>query len=405
MVRKSEGLIRRLRSRRSGNQEPTVTWLTNIPTPYRHHRFHALHLALDERDCALRVLYMGETEPQRPWAYDAAEARYPHRVLPGLSLSLAGRPLHFNPSVVVEALRRPAVMVIGGVSNPTAWMAMAARNRQRFTLLGVESNLESERLGAGPASWIKNWMVRTADGYCVPGNASIGYLSRHDERAISRPILRLANIIDEAQFPLRTSVDSSAARNKVRADWGASDDTVVVLVPARLEPYKGVGDVAAALEAMEEPGRLLLVLAGSGSLEEELRRRLSNSPARVIGQIPDGEMAQLYAAADVMMLPSRRDPSPLSVVEALRSGLPLVLSAAVGNAPEALVSGENGWLVPPRRPDLLTAVLTEIADTPVERLREFGRRSERIHRERFSTEFIIGRAADQLAALAQAGRS
>jgi hypothetical protein len=153
MVRKSEGLIHRLRSRRSGNQEPTVTWLTNIPTPYRHHRFRALHLALDERSCALHVLYMAETEPHRPWAYDAAEACYPHRVLPGLSLSLADRPLHFNPSVVVEALRRPAVMVIGGVSNPTAWMAMAAGNRQTFTLLGVESNPESERLGAGPASW------------------------------------------------------------------------------------------------------------------------------------------------------------------------------------------------------------------------------------------------------------
>lgn len=390
------------RARTGAGGRPVVAWLTNIPTPYRHHRFQALEEALDGCGTDLRVLYMAEAESHRPWTYDAAQARYQHRLLPGLSRTVAGRPLHLNPSVVGEARRQPAVLVVGGVSNPTAWLAMAARTNETVTLLGAESNARSVRLTSGPAAGLKRWMVSRADGFLVPGDASLEYLEQYAPAHADRPIVRVPNVIDECRFAGRASKVTHTARARVRAEWGVTEDEVVLLVPARLETHKGIDDVITAFEHVGQGGRVVLVLAGGGTREGSVRDRLAGLPVRVLGSVPDEDMAAVYAGADVMMLPSHRDPSPLAVVEALRSGLPLVLSDAVGNRAEALVSGDNGWVVPAARPDLLAEVIAEVGSMPRSHLLAMGHRSEEVHRERFATPVVLGRAARQLADLAGA---
>jgi glycosyltransferase involved in cell wall biosynthesis len=180
-----------------------------------------------------------------------------------------------------------------------------------------------------------------------------------------------------------------------------SDSERLLLVPARLEVFKGLLDLAAALKALGSSKRLVVVLAGSGSLESELRRRLEGFPVRFAGQVPDEEMPCLYAAADVMVLPSRQDPSPLSVVEALRCGLPIVVSDAVGNASEAVVSGENGWVFRVGDIQQLARVLAEIDAIPSSRLAAMGVRSSGLHEEFFHTGVVVPRVADELMTLAR----
>jgi glycosyltransferase involved in cell wall biosynthesis len=246
---------------------------------------------------------------------------------------------------------------------------------------------------------MKRHLIRSADGYYIPGEASRGYVLRHDPTADSKPWITLPNVIDEARFPVRSDALSVAHRTQRRAKLGVGPEVVVLLVPARLEPFKGVLDLVGALEAVPETRCIHVVFAGSGSLADELRRRVANLPVTVLGQVADDEMPSWYAAADVMVLPSHRDSSPLATVEGLRSGLPLLLSDAVGNAVDAVVEGENGWVVPVGDVPALARQLAAIAAMPAGTLRAMGDRSEQIHRERFDTPAVAAKAAQEFSQL------
>ena len=373
-----------------------VLWLTNIPTPYRHARFRLLDDALSSRGRSLFVAYMAERHSNRFWSYDSEEAQYPHRVIPGFSLRVRTTTFHLNPGIHSLLRAQPRLLVVGGVHNPTAWIAMGTRRSATRTVLMVESNLTSEKRTHGLAALIKTWMVRRSDGYLIPGQASLPYLSSKDGVIEQRPVLVLPNIINEAHFPERGSDAAMSARRDLRREWGISDYERVVVIPARMEVAKGIPDLVSALHSVEAPLDCTFVFAGDGSLRRSVEALAPRHKIRVLGQVPSARMGQVYAAADVMLLPSRSDPSPLSVVEAIRCGLPIAISGAVGNSHEALVANENGWSFAPADPQGLKDVLLEICTLDKAILDRMGYFSAQIHERWFQSYEAVNRLASSL---------
>jgi glycosyltransferase involved in cell wall biosynthesis len=84
---------------------------------------------------------------------------------------------------------------------------------------------------------------------------------------------------------------------------------------------------------------------------------------------------QALADADVFAFPSWHEAFPLSVLEALSAGLP-VMATEVGGVPDALTHGEGGFIVPPRDPAGMQAALEALlADAPLRaRMGEWNRR-------------------------------
>ena len=102
-----------------------------------------------------------------------------------------------------------------------------------------------------------------------------------------------------------------------------------------------------------------------------------------------GEMAKVYAIADLMVLPSIHDPNPLSVVEALHSGLPIALSEMAGNVEEAITEGKNGWVLPVGDDDLYVEKLKMIFSSKLETLQEMGQASLKENSQFWSSELSI----------------
>ena len=128
----------------------------------------------------------------------------------------------------------------------------------------------------------------------------------------------------------------------------------LVLAVGRLHPQKGYDVLLAARRAWPDA---VVAVAGDGPLEQELRAQAPD--VRWLGRRDD--VADLLAAADVVVLPSTWEARSLTAQEALRAGRPLV-ATAVGGVPDLV--GEGAVLIPPGDPEALASAVRELLDDP-----------------------------------------
>ena len=130
--------------------------------------------------------------------------------------------------------------------------------------------------------------------------------------------------------------------------------TPLVLAVGRLHPQKGYDTLVAALPWLRGA---VVAVAGDGPLEAELRA--AGPEVHWLGRRDD--VADLLAAADVLVLPSRWEARSLTVQEAMRAGTPVV-ATAVGGLPELVQDG--AVLVPPGDPQALGVAVRALLDDP-----------------------------------------
>ncbi len=180
--------------------------------------------------------------------------------------------------------------------------------------------------------------------------------------------------------------DAGAGREASRAALGLDHATVAVFTAARLEPGKNLPllvELARRLGDDCPPLRFLVAGEGNrrGELERLIGRRGLAGHVTLLGLRHD--IPALLAAADLFLLPSRSEELPLSVLEAMAAGLPVV-AAPVGALPE-VVAGEPaaGFLVPPADRDEWVARVRTLAADPALR-RAMGEEGRRRVAERFN---------------------
>jgi glycosyltransferase involved in cell wall biosynthesis len=143
-------------------------------------------------------------------------------------------------------------------------------------------------------------------------------------------------------------------------------DARVLLCVGRLAQQKGVDTAIRALAAVREhhPKTVLLVL-GEGPARkrlEALARELDvGDSVHMPGRL--GDVTALYRRADLLVHPVRWEGFGLALLEAMLAAKPVVASA-VSAAPEIVVDGVTGLLVPPDRPDTLAEAVSSLLDDP-----------------------------------------
>jgi glycosyltransferase involved in cell wall biosynthesis len=145
---------------------------------------------------------------------------------------------------------------------------------------------------------------------------------------------------------------------------GASGDGFLALFVGRLVPEKGVDTLLQAWRHAVLPDGSTLAFVGAGPLAP------SGPGVHVLGRIERNELPPLYAAADVLVLPSIatatfREPWGLVSNEAMHQGTPVIASDAVGAAAGGLVvDGRTGLVFPAGDADALAARITALASAP-----------------------------------------
>jgi phosphatidylinositol alpha-1,6-mannosyltransferase len=183
-------------------------------------------------------------------------------------------------------------------------------------------------------------------------------------------MVRLAPGVDTTLF------HPGAGGAAVRARLGIGSDQPVVICVSRMVPRKGQDTLIRAWPrvAGQVPGSPVLLLVGDGPYRGELARQARRSGVadaiRFTGPVPHEELAAYYDAGEVFAMPCRTRRGGLDVeglgivyLEGSATGLPVV-GGDSGGAPDAIVHGETGYVVPGRDHAGVADRLVELLNDP-----------------------------------------
>jgi glycosyltransferase involved in cell wall biosynthesis len=190
-----------------------------------------------------------------------------------------------------------------------------------------------------------------------------------------------------------TGGDDEALRAETRRVLGVAPDRFVVGWIGRMTGVKRTEDVLVAFRRLRDLGvDATLLMIGDGPDRAAVERR-----AHDLGVMRDtlflgyqAEVARFYAAVDAVILPSINEGTPVTAIEALAVGRPVV-ATRVGGVPDVVRDGETGFLVPPGSTDELAERLAELARDP-----ELRERLGRAGREHVRTRYAVDRLVDDV---------
>jgi glycosyltransferase involved in cell wall biosynthesis len=272
--------------------------------------------------------------------------------------------------------------------------ADAATLRRALGEAGGSPQLVGEAIArrAGAAHVLNEHTPLTADGELLP--------LRPHQQALTRlvaPLVDRVIAVSERQIePLQSrgyrgerivvvpngvfeaDVAVSRRREQVRAELGLGERDFAVLCVANLRPEKGAGAFVQAISAARaQVPSLRGLLAGDGPQREEIAALAAErGGVELLGS--RGDVPDLLAASDAFCLLSQAEALPISILEAMALGLPVV-ATAVGGMVEAVSHARTGLIVPPRDASAAAGALARLAAQPewARRLGESGRERQR----------------------------
>jgi len=240
---------------------------------------------------------------------------------------------------------RPDVVLITGWYSKTLVRALAACRRLGVPVLfRGDSHLQSGPTGWRRPLWIaKTWtLLRMFDGYLSPGTRVDEYLAWFG--VPGHRVFRVPHGIDNDRFEQSAaSYQAPEVRAAARREAGIDPSAFVVLFSGKLVDRKRPLDVIRAAARTTAPTTVLV--AGAGPLDTAMREEAARLgvKVRMLGFVNQTQLGHAYAIADCLALPSNHSETwGLVVNEALATGLPVIVSDAVGCAPDLVHENVTG---------------------------------------------------------------
>jgi len=224
-------------------------------------------------------------------------------------------------------------------------------------------SLAQREVGVRVGAWVRQLAFRYRFGGVVP-------VAVADE--VRASIQQLYGYPDPPLIPNGIPTDEYAPDPDTRAQWrqahGIEPHATVLTHVGRFAPPKNHALLVEAFAQVRADAPLYLLLVGGGELEDAVREQVAGlgleSRVRFLGIRAD--VADILRASDAFVLSSRVEGNPLSVMEAMSAGLPVV-STAVGGVPELVRDRETGLLVPSEDAGALAQAMQALVDDPVRR--------------------------------------
>ena len=214
---------------------------------------------------------------------------------------------------------------------------------------------------------LRSLVFRRFSAFLAVGSANAEYF-RHCGVPDTR-IHFVPHCVDNQRFrdaASQAALDAAAWR----VELGIAADACVVLFAGKFEPKKRPLDLLAAFGLAQEKVRTkggqapVLLLVGSGELEQELRAASGDRIGQTIFFVPfqnQSRMPTVYAMGDLIVLPSYGvgETWGLAINEAMNLAKPVVVSTHVGCGPDLVQQGQTGWVFEAGDIDALAAIIVQ----------------------------------------------
>lgn len=283
------------------------------------------------------------------------------------------RPVISGLGEILTARRFDAVLVQGWSHYgyvEAAWRARRAGLRVLLRCEATDHVTGSVGLKRAAREALVGFLFRRVDRFLAIGAHNRAFYLRRGIPA--ERIGAMPYCVDNDLFGSRAQIaDVAGLRRELDLD-----SRPVLLYASKLTRRKHADDLVAAYRKLAEPRPYLLVV-GDGELRGPLESAAADLPeVRFLGFRNQTELPAYYALADVFVLPSVDETWGLVVNEAMTAGCAIVASDQVGSAADLIRQGENGFVVPARNVEALSAALAATMEGG--RYRGMGERSREI---------------------------
>lgn len=169
-------------------------------------------------------------------------------------------------------------------------------------------------------------------------------------------IIVLHNFIEQIK-----SIDSNIAKN-LKEEYKIIDEDQIILFIGRISKIKGIDILLSVYELLKKDYKNLKLLL-VGEIQDDFKIELNLIDSKDIILIPpQNYIENFYKLADILVLPSRMDPFPYTMLEAALAELPIIASN-VGGIPEFITHNYNGLLFDIKNPEELILGIKEILNS------------------------------------------
>jgi len=191
-------------------------------------------------------------------------------------------------------------------------------------------------------------------------------------------------------FTLKPFLDSANHRGSFRRELGVSNSAPLVGIVGRIFPIKNHRlflDAAARIAAEEKTASFVVV--GDGALRQQMEEHANGLGIadRVVFTGWRRDLPRIYADLDVLVVSSNNEGTPVSAIEAMASGCPVV-ATRVGGLPDLIDDGETGYLVPREDANALGTAVAGLLRNH-EEARRIGESARARVAERFTIERLV----------------
>lgn len=250
-----------------------------------------------------------------------------------------------------------------------------------------------------PGPWWRRRLSLAAERFC--GRFTDVYMTVSREEAEDAKRLRIHPnpiAVGNGRDPAVYQFDPEA-RARLRTEFGVAEDECLIVVVARLVEHKGWLDLLDALPLLEGKWRVWAVGDRvAGDRGPDIKERLQQAAAATNGRLQllgmRSDIPAILSAADVFCLPSHFEGLPMSVIEAMMVGLPVV-GTDIKGVRELVDHRQTGYLTAPAAPIGLAWFLNELIRDPAQG-RALGVAGRQKALEHYTEDTVLSRIADLL---------
>jgi glycosyltransferase involved in cell wall biosynthesis len=377
---------------------------TNILSPYRKHFFDLLKKECEKNGAEFRVFVMAYTEPNRKWVYDDFKETYTE-LLKGKSINIKNAYIHINNKLIsrLKDYNPDIVICSGSYLCPGIWTLANKKKRRGYKcLFWSESHINQKRNNNALTSRIlealRSAVYKRFDAFLYAGELSFDFIKKYAGNEAEG--IFVPNLIDEDKFS-KAYLRDFEGKKKIRIEYNLPVDKRLMIMPARLSRVKGIDCFLKLLTKCKGLESVYVAVAGEGELYDELQKTIEKGklPVSLLGYKSESQMIDLYFASDIFLLPSLSDPNPLSCIEALWCGLPLLISNRVGNSKEVLEEGRNGYVFSYEKEDDAIKKIERMINANDEWLQDAAKASRKKAESIYNSKKNVERIVQELLAM------